>query len=174
MTTQPESTAAYLASSRSSGLTRYPLAWLAVVIALTGATLLLGLTDHLWLLASLGGSCVILFGMPDSEMAQPRSLIGGHVIASLAGLIFLRLGFLLYGGNPDAWMIAAVATALVLMMATRTIHSPAGANPIVIFHEQAGWSFLVSPLLLGLVMLLVVALAANNTALSARYPQRWL
>jgi len=169
MTPQPETTPA-----RAAALPRVALAWLAVVLALTGAVLLLGLSDHPWLLASLGGSCVILFGMPDSEMAQPRSLIGGHVIATLAGLVFLRLGFLPLGGSRDAWMIAGVATALVLMMATRTIHSPAGANPIDIFHEQAGWTFLVTPLLLGLAVLLVVALAANNGALSQRYRQRWL
>lgn len=174
MTTQSESASDRPAPRRAGGMPRFPLAWLAVLLALTGATLLLGLTDHFWLLASLGGSCVILFGMPGSDMAQPRSLIGGHLIASLAGLVFLRLGFLQFGSSQEAWMIAAVATALVLMMATRTIHSPAGANPIVIFQEQAGWSFLVSPLLLGLAVLLVVALAANNGALSQRYPQRWL
>lgn len=152
----------------------YALAWLAVIAALGGATLLLGYTDHGWLLASLGGSCVILFGMPDSEMAQPRSLIGGHLLATLAGLVFLRLGYLPLGGSRDAWMIAAVATALILMMATRTIHSPAGANPIVIFHEQADWGFLATPLLPGLAVLLAVALAMNNGALARRYPQRWL
>lgn len=153
---------------------RYALAGLAAAAALGGAVLVLGLTNHGWLLASLGGSCVILFGMPESDMAQPRSLIGGHVLASLAGLLFLRLGFLNLGGSAEAWMIAAVATALVLMMATRTIHSPAGANAIVVFQEQADWGFLISPLLLGLGVLLFAALLANNGALARRYPQRWL
>lgn len=58
--------------------------------------------------------------------------------------------------------MAAVALALVLMMATRTIHSPAGANPIVIFAEAANWGFLVSPLMIGLVVLFGVQVLANR------------
>lgn len=152
-------------------------AWLSVFIALGIAALLVHHTDHPWLLASLGGSCVILFGMAASDMAQPRSLIGGHLISSLTGLLFLKYGFGTFGGPPQAWMIAAVATALVMMMATRTIHSPAGANPIVIFLEGTDWSFLLSPLLLGLAVLLIVALLVNNLAPAAartRYPRSWI
>jgi CBS-domain-containing membrane protein len=143
-------------------------AWLSVLFALGIAAFLVHHTDHPWLLASLGGSCVILFGMPGSDMAQPRSLIGGHVISSLTGLIFFKYGFGTFDLPPQFWMIAAVATALVLMMATRTIHSPAGANPIVVFLEGAGWSFLFSPLLLGLAVLLAVSLVMNRRARLAR------
>lgn len=151
-------------------------AWLSVIIALGTAGFLVNHTDHPWLLASLGGSCVILFGMPDSEMAQPRSLLGGHVISSITGLVLLKYGFGTFGGPSQLWMIAAVATSLVLMMATRTIHSPAGANPIVVFLEGAGWSFLASPLLLGLAILLIAALIVNNAApmvTRVRYPRSW-
>ena len=132
------------------------LPWIATALALGLIWRLLGLTEHPWLLASFGGSCVILFGMPDSEMARPRSLIGGHVIATLTGLAFLHLG-----GDAALVAVAAVATALVLMIATRTNHSPAGANPLVIFAEHAPWSFLASPLAIGLAVLLAVALAAS-------------
>ncbi len=110
------------------------------------------MTAHPWLLASFGGTCVILFGMPGSDMAKPRSFIGGHIVATVIGLLFLK-GFILLGGNYTAWVSAAVATALVAMMLTRTIHSPAGANVIVVFAEHANWGFLVSPLLIGLVVL---------------------
>ena len=48
------------------------------------------------------------------------------------------------------------------MAATRTIHSPAGANPIVVFAEAADWRFLVAPLLPGLAVLFLVAWLANN------------
>ena len=152
-------------------------AWVSVTLALGLAVFLVHYTDHPWLVASLGGSCVILFGMPDSEMAQPRSLLGGHVISTITGLVFLKYGFSTFGGSSQLWMIAAVATSLVLMMATRTIHSPAGANPIVVFLEGAGWNFLASPLLLGLAVLLVAALIVNNAAPiagRARYPRSWV
>jgi CBS-domain-containing membrane protein len=154
-------------------LLRYILAWVAVIAALGAATLILGFTHHAWLLASLGGSCVILFGMPETEMAQPRSFIGGHLIATVTGLAFLHYGRPVFGGPPELWVIAAVATALLLMMATRTIHSPAGGNPIIVFYEGANWSFLLAPLAIGLLVLLAAALLFNRGGLSRNYPQRW-
>ncbi len=128
-------------------------------LALTWA--LLHFTRHPWLLPSFGGSCVILFGMPRGAMAQPRSLVGGHVLATLVGLV-CRGAWHLLGGPQDLWACAAVGAALALMMATRTIHSPAGANPLVVFAEDAGWDFLLVPLLPGLALLFLTALAANN------------
>ncbi|MGE0117358.1 MAG: HPP family protein [Dongiaceae bacterium] len=153
-----------------AGILRYAVVWVGAAGALGVCLLVIRLTDHPLLLASLGGSCVILFGMPESDMAQPRSLIGGHLLSSLVGLAFLHLG-----GADSFVAVAAVATALVGMMATRTIHSPAGANPIVIFAEGARWSFLWSPLAIGLVVLLAAALLLNNRRTGvAAYPRRWL
>ena len=149
------------------------LAWIGAAVALGATLVLLDLTSHSWLLASLGGSCVILFGMPLSEMAQPRSFVGGHLIATVTGLAFLRFGLAEFGGPATVWAVAAVATALVLMMLTRTIHSPAGANPIIVFAENADWSFLFAPLALGLVALFLTALVINNAPRQRRYPVRW-
>ena len=156
---------------------RFVLAWVGTAVALSIAAVLVGYTAHPWLLASLGGSCVILFGMPDSDMAQPRSVFGGHIISSLVGLAFLHHGRGLGIGSTDLWMVGAVATALLAMMATRTIHSPAGANPIVVFAEKADWAFLLSPLALGLAAIFVVALIVNNKGRPpwrGNFPRRWL
>jgi CBS-domain-containing membrane protein len=135
--------------------------FLGTTFALLGCIGLLRLTEHPWLLPSLGGSCVILFGMARGVMAQPRSFLGGHVLATLVGLAF-RFGYLTFGGPIEVWGAAAVGAALTAMAATRTIHSPAGANPIVVFAEQAGPGFLVAPLLPGLAVLFAVAFLVNN------------
>jgi CBS-domain-containing membrane protein len=145
---------------------RPPPARLAVQIGGTAAALLLAhvalsFTEHPWLLPSLGGSCVILFGMPRGPMAQPRSFLGGHLVATVVGLA-LRSAFDLLGGPVEIWIALAVGLALAAMALTRTIHSPAGANPVVVFVEGAGWEFLASPLLPGLATLFLVAYAANN------------
>ncbi|BDG73661.1 HPP family protein [Roseomonas fluvialis] len=138
-----------------------------VQIAATTAALLLAnaalsFTEHPWLLPSLGGSCVILFGMPRGIMAQPRSFLGGHLVATVVGLVF-RMGFDSLGGPMGLWLALAVGVALAAMAVTRTIHSPAGANPVVVFVEDAGWGFVATPLLPGLATLLfLVAYAANN------------
>lgn len=140
------------------------------IVATAGALLLanaaLSFTDHPWLLPSLGGSCVILLGMPRGVMAQPRSFIGGHLLATMTGLVF-RLGYETIGGPLALWVAVAVGAALAVMAVTRTIHSPAGANPVVVFAEGAHWHFLASPLLPGLATLFLVAYAANNL------PGRW-
>ena len=70
-------------------------------------------------------------------------------------------------------LAAAVATALTLMQVTRTVHSPAGADPLIVILGHAGWSFLLKPLALGLAILLLAALAFNNWGGLAAYPRRW-
>jgi CBS-domain-containing membrane protein len=137
--------------------------FLGTTFALLGCVALLRLTEHPWLLPSLGGSCVILFGMARGVMAQPRSFLGGHLLATLVGLGF-RLGYVSFGGPIELWAAAAVGAALTAMAATRTLHSPAGANPLVVFAEQAGPGFLFAPLLPGLAVLFGVAFVVNNLA----------
>jgi CBS-domain-containing membrane protein len=137
--------------------------FLGTTFALLGCVALLRLTEHPWLLPSLGGSCVILFGMARGVMAQPRSFLGGHLLATLVGLVF-RAGYVAFGGPIEFWAAAAVGAALTAMAATRTIHSPAGANPLVVFAEQAGPGFLFAPLLPGLAVLFGVAFVVNNMA----------
>jgi len=134
---------------------------LGTAAALLLAHAALSFTRHPWLLPSLGGSCIILFGMPRSIMAQPRSFLGGHLLATATGLVF-HAGHVLLGGPVAPWLALAVGTALAVMALTRTIHSPAGANPVVVFAEGAGWDFLAAPLLPGLAVLFLVAYAANN------------
>ena len=139
---------------------------LLVQIVGTAAALLLAnaalsFTQYPWLLPSLGGSCVILFGMPRGIMAQPRSFIFGHLLSSVVGMLF-HDGYTRFGGPVGVWLAFAVGTALAAMAVTRTIHSPAGANPVVVFVENANWHFLATPLLPGLATLFLVAYAANN------------
>ncbi len=144
------------------------VAWIAAAAAIGAAAFTFDVTHLPFVLASLGGSAVILFGMPDSDMAQPRSFLGGHLIATCVGLVFLHL----FG--TEWWvMAAAVATALTLMQVTRTIHSPAGADPIIVILNHAGWTFLLAPVAVGLAILLVAALVFNNWGGLAKYPRRW-
>ncbi|MBW6396266.1 HPP family protein [Roseomonas sp. HJA6] len=130
-------------------------------VALMLANAALSFTEHPWLLPSFGGSCVILFGMPRGIMAQPRSFIGGHLLATLVGIV-CREGYHLLGGRVEPWIAFAVGAALAVMAVTRTIHSPAGANPVVVFAEDANWHFLATPLLPGLATVFLVAYVANN------------
>ncbi|HUG03922.1 MAG TPA: HPP family protein [Steroidobacteraceae bacterium] len=143
-------------------------AWLGGFLAIAAVALL---TDHLaiaLLLGSFGASCVLVFGFPDLPFAQPRNVIAGHFLSSLVGLAFL------YAFGPHWWSVAAaVGTAIALMMFTRTVHPPAGSNPVIAYLAQPGWDFLLFPTLVGALVVVAVALVYNNVTREGKYPKYW-
>lgn len=120
------------------------------------------------ILGSFGASCMILFGLPDSPLAQPRNTIIGHSICTFIGLLFLNC----FG---DFWwaMPAAVSTAMILLMLTRTVHPPALSNPVIVFISKPGWMFLLTPTFAGAVVLVIVAYLYNNHVRKVHYPRYW-
>jgi len=134
--------------------------WRAVFATLGGfiaIAVLLHLTNHtnyLFIMASFGASCVLLFALPEAPLAQPKNVIGGHFLTALVGLTFAH--FL-----PESpWMIAlAVGVGIGLMVLTGTVHPPAGGNPLIILLSAAppSWWFLLFPVLSGAVLLVVIA-----------------
>lgn len=144
------------------------LAWLGGCIAIAIIAGLFEGTAWPLVLGSFGASCVLVFGFPDVPFSQPRNVVAGHFLSSLSGLVFLSL----FG--PHWWSVAlAVGTAIALMMTTRTVHPPAGSNPVIIYLLQPGWGFLLAPTLLGAVVLVLVTLLYNNASREARYPKHW-
>ena len=82
------------------------------------------------IMAPFGATCVLLYALPESPLAQPRSVIGGHLLSTFVGFtVFHRIGY----GFLE--MGLAVGLAVGLMQFTRTIHAPAGADPIVVFWQ---------------------------------------
>lgn len=133
------------------------------MLGLTGAAL-----QQTVLIAPFGASCVLLFAAPESPFAQPRNLVCGHLITATVGLLTLWLL-----GHSIWAMGLAVGLVIALMDLTRTVHPPAGANPIVIMLSgKATLSFLLMPILLGVALLLLIALAINNVG-GRRWPVRW-
>jgi len=96
--------------------------------------------DVTLLLGSFGASCVLLFGYPDAPFAQPMNVLAGHGICALIGLAaFHWIG-------PQPWSLAlAVGCSVAAMMVSRTVHPPAGSNPVIVFLGHSGWSFLLFP-----------------------------
>ncbi|MDX5483039.1 MAG: HPP family protein [Hymenobacteraceae bacterium] len=121
------------------------------------------------LMAPFGATCVLAFGVPESPLAQPRNIVGGHFIAAFIGLLCLQwLG--------TGWLSMAVGVSLAIgaMQLTGTTHPPAGANPLLVVMTKAKWSFLISPVLAGALVLVLVALLFNNASKERRYPRYWL
>ena len=136
------------------------------IAMLAGAT---DMTAALWIMAPFGASCVLAFGIWESPLSQPRNIVGGHLVSSFIGLLFLHLF-----GQSFIVTALAVGTAIALMMLTKTTHPPAGADPIVVIMAGSGWSFLWSPVLLGSLVIVAVALLVNNAIASRRYPTFWI
>ena len=146
-----------------------------IILAGLGGTLAIGTVAWLaqsletaLVLGSFGASCVLVFGFPDSPFSQPRNVICGHLLSSLIGLGCLTVL------GPHWWSVAiAVGLAISIMMWTRTVHPPAGSNPVIVFLTQPSWSFLLLPTFAGSLILVLVALIYLNSTRTARYPKYW-
>lgn len=146
-----------------------------ILLGGAGAALAIGFVATLasWtrqplLLGSLGASCVFLFGLPEAPFSQPRNVIAGHLLSSLVGLICLK------AFGPQPWALGlALGLSVIGMFATRTVHAPAGSNPVIVFMTQPDWGFLFTPTLLGAVGVVLVALVFNNAVRPGRYPLYW-
>lgn len=121
-----------------------------------------------FLLASLGGSAVFLFGLTRAPAAQPRALLGGHLGGALIGIACYQA----LGDTPAAYVLAQVL-GLAWMLTARCVHPPAGANPILMVHVHADLAVLLSPVLTGVLALAAVAVVWSRLYPGlARYPVR--
>jgi CBS-domain-containing membrane protein len=142
----------------------------------------IGLIQHVYLadselllvIAPFGASCVLLFGATKSPLAQPRNVLGGHVISALIGVAAYRAFF------PHLWLAGAlgVATAIAVMHVTKTLHPPAGATALLAVLGDSrihalGFSYAVIPVGVGALVLIIVALVVNNLAPHRRFPEFW-
>jgi CBS-domain-containing membrane protein len=114
-------------------------------------------------------SIVLVIGLPETEPAQPRALIGGHVVATVVGLAVLKLT------GPQAWAAtAAVGLAVLAMVVTGTFHPPAGINPLLVVSNSLPWSFLFVPVLAGAVLLTAFAYVWHRWTGRRPWPPRRL
>jgi CBS-domain-containing membrane protein len=126
------------------------------------------------IIGSFGASAVLIYGAIRSPLAQPRNLIGGHVLSALVGVA----AFQMLGGIPWLASATAVSTAIALMHLTKTLHPPGGATALIAVIggdavHQLGYLYVLVPAGLGALILLVVALLVNNLAPNRRYPEFW-
>lgn len=133
-------------------------------------------SDNLFLIGSFGASSVLIYGCINSPLAQPRNLIGGHLISALVGVTT----HLLIPGQVWLSSALAVSVSIVLMQMTKTLHPPGGATALIanIGSEKIrslGYIYVLNPVLSGVLVLLLVALVFNNMTANRHYPnnRRW-
>ncbi|OLY94371.1 HPP family protein [Cnuella takakiae] len=127
--------------------------------------------ENVFLIGSFGASSVLVYGAVQSPMAQPRNLIGGHVLSALIGVTIFKV-------LPDIiWLTAplAVALSIVVMQVTKTLHPPGGATALIaVIGSQKikalGFLYVFAPVLTGASILLLVAVIFNNLTPNRKYP----
>jgi CBS-domain-containing membrane protein len=122
-----------------------------------------------FLLASLGGSAVFLFGLTRAPAAQPRALFGGHLGSALIGVVCYQC----FGEAPWVYVLALVL-ALAIMLLTKTVHPPAGANPLIMVASHSGFAALWNTVFVGVLALAAVAFVWSRMLPGlVRYPLSW-
>ncbi|MBD1422227.1 HPP family protein [Sphingobacterium chuzhouense] len=130
--------------------------------------------ENVFLIGSFGASSVLVYGAIQSPLAQPRNLVGGHVVSALVGVTVARI-------LPDIiWLTAplAVASSIVFMQMTRTLHPPGGATALIAVTggtkvASLGYWYVWSPVLSGALILLLTALVFNNITAKRHYPVKY-
>ena len=128
-------------------------------------------SDLIFLIGSFGASSVLVYGVIQSPLAQPRNLIGGHLVSALIGVTVQKIA-------PDIlWITAplAVSLSIVFMQITKTLHPPGGATALIAVTgstelKNIGYWYVISPVLVGSLILLITALFFNNITSNRQYP----
>lgn len=115
--------------------------------------------------ASIAGSTIFVFALTEAPAAQPRAVLGGHLLSAALGVACLDA---LGPGLPT--MVVAVMLTMIGMLATRTVHPPAGANALLVVNAGAGWHVLLMPIVPCLAVVIAVACVWSRLRRGPRYP----
>ena len=147
--------------------TKSLLAGFFSAITIGALTLLTYKTElGIFLIASFGSSMVLLYGYPENPFAQPKNIFFGHLLTSVVGIVFL-----FFTALPTFIIIPlAVGLGVSLMMLFKVSHPPAGGNPIIIIVGSVSIDYLVSPIIIGSIIIIVFGIVLNRLILKKKYP----
>jgi len=160
------------------GLTEVLWSWIGSFTGLAAVSFIhykiLDQVGLMLVIGSFGASAVLLYGAIRSPLAQPRNLLGGHILSACVGVT----AFQLLGGHP--WLAAALAvsTAIAVMHLTGTLHPPGGATALIAVIggdsvHSLGYLYVLMPTALGALVMLIIALIINNISKNRKYPEFW-
>ena len=115
--------------------------------------------DEEVIIASLGATAFVVFALPDKITAQPRNVIGGHIVGMACGV----LGFHVLNAFPDPdFFVAesvihaiAVGLSIFIMVLTNTEHPPAAGTALGVAIEGLSRRLALSILLFSFVFTLI-------------------
>lgn len=152
--------------------------WLGSCLGIAAVSLIhynvLDHNDLMMLIGSFGASAVLIYGAIRSPLAQPRNLLGGHILSAIIGVT----AFKLLGAEPWIAAALAVSVSIAVMHLTTTLHPPGGATALIAVIggdsvHNLGYLYVIMPVAVGAAVMLVVALVVNNLAKQRKYPEFW-
>ncbi len=129
-----------------------------------------GTRSYVLIVASMGASAVLLFAVPHGSLSQPWPTVGGQVISAFIGVTCYKL-------VPYEFPAAAlaVASAIAAMHYLRCIHPPGGATALAAVVggpgvHALGYHYVLTPVLLNVTIIVLIAFFVNYPFLWRRYP----
>jgi len=135
---------------------------------------ILGDKDLSLVIGSFGASAVLVYGAIHSPLAQPRNLIGGHILSAIIGVVSYKL----FSDNLLLCSSFAVATSILVMQLSLTLHPPGGATALIAVLgseniHNLGFAYVLYPVTTGALILFIIALFVNNISKHRHYPNKF-
>ncbi len=144
------------------------LAGIFSIITIGVLTILTYKTSYgIFLIASFGSTMVLLYGYPESPFAQPKNIILGHFLTALIGVVFLNFVPLPIFINIPL----AVGFGVMFMILFKVTHPPAGGNPIIVIIGSVSFDYLLTPVLIGSIILVMFGVIINKFLFKKEYPK---
>ena len=112
---------------------------------------------NLWLIPPFGASMVLVMAVHESPLAHPKNILFGHILSAFSGVLILAIF-----GSSSISLGLGVGLAIFLMMITKTVHPPAGANPIIAILGAKGATFILMPVAVGAAFIVLYAIIYNK------------
>lgn len=125
------------------------------------------LTHQTVLVPPLAATMAIVTATPGSPLAQPRHVIGGHMLSCLVCFTVLALG---WHGPWGAVVACGIACGLVLVL--KAAHPPAMATAVMIMLTDPPATRFVPLLAAGAVLLVMVQMVSARLQREV-YPTSW-
>ena len=144
------------------------LAGIFSIITIGILTILTYKTSYgIFLIASFGSTMVLLYGYPDSPFAQPKNIILGHFLTAFIGVIFLNfIPLPIFINIP-----LAVGFGVMFMILFKVTHPPAGGNPIIVIIGSVSFDYLLTPVLIGSIIVVMFGIIINKFLFKKKYPK---
>ena len=113
--------------------------------------------NNLWLIPPFGASMVLVMAVHESPLAHPKNILFGHIFSALSGVVIFSIL-----GSSFISLGLAVGLAIFLMMTTKTVHPPAGANPIIAILGAKDIGFIIMPVAIGASFIILFTIIYNK------------